>query len=280
MLFFFRPIDAWALASAVAILFTCADGALAADIDELDALYREATVITGKFENEVQRGFAECFERVLVKVSGDTDLAGSPAVVAMAVRAEEFVETYELHDRMAGIPVNDEQGTRDRPHVLSVQFSPDEINEALQTLGSEPWLDRPPLTLAVAIDNGTNRFLLAQDAQSGADQREALAQLGERYGLELVIPDNSALAAIPIDSATFDLPESDEAEGIRKALGAEALLAGVLVWNQEAFRWWSQWRLIGENAEERWEADSVSFDTVFRNVLETAVQELSGTDEE
>src|ERR1700720_3552077 len=80
-----------------------------------DDLYRAQAIVTGEGEAERARGFALCLEAVLVKVSGDPRLQGDPAAAALQAQAAGFVTGFDYHDRMAGIPVHDEQGTRERP---------------------------------------------------------------------------------------------------------------------------------------------------------------------
>src|SRR5690606_25711468 len=85
---FFRPVRT--LLTALFMLLSISPGTLAAV--DVEMLYRATAVITGNLEHEKLRGFAECLEQVLIKVSGDPDLAGTPEVVALAVRAAEFVD--------------------------------------------------------------------------------------------------------------------------------------------------------------------------------------------
>ena len=70
-------------------------------------------------------------------------------------RPPDFVEGFSYRDLMEGIPVHDEQGSRDRPYDLTVIFEPDEVDAALAALGSAPWTGpRPELLVVVAVRNG------------------------------------------------------------------------------------------------------------------------------
>jgi uncharacterized protein len=116
------------------VLLAC--GTSAAGADEL---YEARTIVTGQGEENRAGGFATALEAVLVKVSGDPRLLGDPRVEAMAGEAGSFVEAFRYRDRMAGIPVHDEQGTRDRPYDLFVSFRPGDIDALLRSLGREKW---------------------------------------------------------------------------------------------------------------------------------------------
>lgn len=278
LLSFPRCGDVRALFAALVAFLSMGVGGRAAE--DLDRLYRATTVITGNMEHEKQRGFAECLDQVLVKLSGDTDLSGSPAVVALGVRVADFIDSHTLVDRMAGIPVHDEQGTRERPHILTVEFSRAKIDAALQELGREPWLERPVITLAVGVDNGARHFFLTSQAELGTEHRQALTGIGERLGLTLSFPDEWSVASSALDLEALGTAGHENLDALRRAADAEVLLAGRLLWSDRAFRWSSRWQLVTDNALEQWQADGISFDTVFRRTLEKTAWTLSSANRE
>jgi len=270
---FFRLGSALALYAALAQLLFIATAQAAGDLEEL---YSARTVITGaSLEDEKLRGFAECLEQVLIKVSGDSSLAGTPAVVALAAQAEEFVEDYDLSDRMAAIPVHDEQGTRERPHTLTVRFSPEAINRALEQLGLAPWLDRPTIALAIDVDNGAQRSLLTHNADFGADQRSAIEEAGNRLGLTLTFPEGAAQTNLAGNPARGSEKDLEQLLNLAREAGGEALLAGFLVWDEQALRWTSQWELVWNASPTRWEISAMSFDMIFDDTLEKTLALLS-----
>jgi hypothetical protein len=256
-----------------AFLLIMAAGAHAGE--EIEDLYTTALIITGTLERERQRGFAEGLEQVLVKVSGDPTLAGSPAMVRFATRADQFVESYELRERMEGMPVNDEQGTRERPHILTIRFSRSGIDRLLRNLGRQPWLERPPITVLLIVDNGTQRFVVARDSLLGAGQRGALQDRSKALGLEVEFPDEAMLADVHPERNLPGPPDGRRVETIRRELGSEVLLAGLLVWDAPTYRWHSQWQLATETRTDLWDATGISFDVVFRETLESAMRVLS-----
>src|SRR5260370_25288171 len=98
-------------------LLLALDGAASAAADAGD-LYEAQTIVTGEREETRIPGFAECLEYALVKVSGDDRLIGDPRVAALAGQAANFVREFRYHDRMSGIPHQDEQGPTAPPDDL------------------------------------------------------------------------------------------------------------------------------------------------------------------
>jgi hypothetical protein len=212
-----------------------------------------------------------------VKVSGDPRLEGDPRVAVMAGRTDTFVADFHHRDRMAGIPVHDEQGTRDRPYDITVGFHPARIDAALRSLGHEPWsAPRPRVVVLVAVRLGATTYLLASDGERGRDQREALADAAARFGMPMALPDQAAStkAGLSYESlATADLPRLDAAA---RTMGGDLALGGSMLWSEEALGWIADWRLGAQGKSYRWRIRGVSFDDAFRNAMAGVAQILSG----
>ena len=257
---------------AVSMLLMLACGSAGASGD----LYQAKTIVTGEGEENRRAGFATALEAVLVKVSGDPRLPGEPAVSALAGQAESFVADFRYRDRMEGIPVHDEQGTRDRPFDLTADFIPAKVNAALRSLGREPWTaPRPRIVILLGVRNGATAYSLARDGERGRDLREALAAAAERFGLAVSLPSRAMLAEAGVDADTAPADFADLGAPAKAARG-DVALAGSLVWSNEALGWIADWRLDFHGESHRWNVGGISFDAAFRNGLGGAAQVLSG----
>ena len=140
-------------------------------------LYQARTIVTGQREETRGPGFERCLEDVLVKVSGDPLVLADPALAGMKRNAVSYVAGFHYRDRMEGIPIHDEQGSRDRPYDLTVDFQANQIDAALRSLGREPWTaPRPRLVVFLGVRLGTATYMLARDGDHGLDQRDRSPQ--------------------------------------------------------------------------------------------------------
>jgi hypothetical protein len=260
------------MASVSALLILCPGVAAAGD-----DLYRAVTFVTGQMEETRGPGLARCLEDVLVKVSGDPQLIGDPGVVALGAEAAAFVADFSYRDRMAGIPVHDEQGTRDRPYDLTVNFRPEKIDAALRSLGRSRWTaERPSVVAFVRVQTGAITYILASDDDRGQGQREALAIAANRYAIPISLPSEADLdeAGLSFEKlATVDPESFDDAV---KSVGGDLALTGSLVWNDEALGWIANWRLDSAGRAYRWRISGINFDDAFRNAVRGTAQVLSG----
>jgi hypothetical protein len=242
-----------------------------------DDLYRAQAIVTGEGEAERARGFALCLEAVLVKVSGDPLLSREPALAALKSQAAGFVTGFDYHDRMAGIPVHDEQGTRDRPFDLTVAFDPPKIDAALRKLGRAPWPQpRTRLTVLLGVRDATAAYVLAEDGERGLGQRQSLAAIAAQRGIAITLPSTALLAGGHVTYREIAAAAAPRLDALASKSGGDAALSGTLVWTEAALGWTAQWRLAWRGREHRWRIGGVSFDDAFRNGVDGAVAVLSG----
>jgi uncharacterized protein len=258
---------------AAMVMLGCANASGA----NVNNLYQCQTIVTGQGKESRRFGLPVCLEQVLVKVSGDRRLTGDPEVAALAGHAPAFVTDFAFRDRLAGIPVHDEQGTRDRPYDLTVRFDPAKIDAALRALGREPWSgSRPRVAVFVGVSLGGTTYLLASDGTRGRDQREALAEAAARYGLPMTLPDRAALAAAGLSYSRLQTIDLGPLNATAEALGGDLALAGNLFWSEQALGWIADWRMDAGGKSYSWQIRGVGFDDAFRSAMSGAAQILSG----
>jgi uncharacterized protein len=234
----------------IALVGCCAGAACAAD-----NLYRGQTIVTGQGEANRTIGFAACLEDVLIKVSGALKLAGDPRLAPYKSRAGDFVDRYDYHDQMSGTPKRDEQGTRDRPYDLIVDFDQSKIDGVLAALGLKPWLShRPVLGVHVEMEQGTRKYIVTSDEKQSDLQRESLLAASAKRGMTIVLP----------TAASDGKP------------GGDITLNGHLVWSDQDLGWATDWQLAVEGKLHRWQVRGVTFDEAFRRGIGGAAQILSG----
>jgi hypothetical protein len=242
-----------------------------------DDLYRAQATVTGQGETNRMVGFAACLEDVLIKVSGALKLAGDPRLAASKSRAADFVNAYSYRDQMSGTPTRDEQGTRDRPYDLTVDFDNSKIDGLLGTLGVKPWLSRRPLlSVFVGMDQGARKYIVTSDAERSTAPRDALLAAAAKRGMTIVLPDVATLAQSGINAAELAKLPSLTLAARAAGQGGEAALVGRLVWDDRALGWATEWQMAWQGRTIRWRFRSVTFDEAFRRAIGGAAQILSG----
>lgn len=243
-------------------------------------LYQSAAIVTGQELPNRSTAARIALPRVLVKISGDPSVALDRRLKPYANRAIDLVTGFTYRDQMAGIPVRDEQGTRDRPYDLTLRFDPARIDDILKTLGRKPWsAARPRVAVFFSLDQGAP-YMVSRDDIRSLGPREALHSASERAGLDVVLPSAEQIGA-SLDGAK-PLRESPAKREALAAIiapatdGDHVVLTGEAVWDDNALGWRTDWQLDANGKTTRWRIERVSYDDAFRNGLIGTAQILSG----
>jgi hypothetical protein len=251
-------------------------GCIAAPAASASELYAARAFVTGQVEPGRSKAFARCLRDVLVKVSGDPDLVRHPRFGKIAADAGSLVTDFRYRDLMAGIPVHDEQGTRDRPYELTVKFDPGKVDALLRALGRAPWLSaRPRVVVLLAVRHVATAFMLAGDETRGPGMREALLDAAAGVGIPLVIPSRAVLADAGLAVQTFQEEGPGSLAAAVKAAGGDVALIGRLTWDDKALGWVADWRMAAKPKARHWQVRGVNFDEAFRNGMRGAVRILA-----
>jgi hypothetical protein len=231
--------------------------------------------VTGEGADTRAPGFAAALTEVFAKVSGDATLIDAPAVADLTNDAGGYVVSFSYRDRMAGIPVHDEQGTRQRPYELTVVFAQDKVDAALHSLGRKRWTgERPTVAVLASVANGPTRYLLTSDGAAGRDMRTALAVAGQRVGLALALPTEDDVVGIELADDTALQASLGE---VAARMDPAASVVGTLTWSDRELGWVADWSLAGNGAPlGKTAIRGVSFDAAFLTGLRALAQELSG----
>jgi uncharacterized protein len=239
-------------------------------------LYRASVIVTGAREETRYPAIAQCFEMVMAKVTGNPDISANPAFADWASRARAFVWSYTYHDRLFGRQIHDEQGTRDRPFDLTVQFDDKMIAAAAAAMGEKLWPEpRPSLAIVVGVNNNFRTYVLAKGQELGSDQRAAFEDASTRFGVPIVFPSVEQLAAAGISYENIMRADSQNLSGLAKTVGAHAALIGHLDWRDNDHGWIGTWHLNRGTGSPAWSIRGVNFDAAFRDAVGGAAKLLS-----
>lgn len=225
-------------------------------------VYTSVCVVTGQGPENRAKGFVDCLDRVLPRVSGNSRLADRPPMQAAREHAAEYIEEFSYRDRLAGHPIHDEQGTHDRPFDLTCTFRKERIDALLDKLGTRPWLARRPvLEILLNVRHGDASYRVTADNDRDLAMRQAFATASDLTGIDVVFPSEGKP---PAGSTTGAIP-----------------LSGDLEWNESALGWVATWTLSDQHSGNKphdviWQVRGVSFDDAFRTALKGAAQILSG----
>ncbi|HEY6631779.1 MAG TPA: DUF2066 domain-containing protein [Rhizobiaceae bacterium] len=259
------------------LLFCIALPAAGYAADLKDDLYRTQAVVTGKGETNRQLGFRDCLDKVIVRVSGDQRLLAKPGLGPLRAAAGDLIASFTYADRLAGVPIHDEQGSYDRPHDLTCIFDPTKLDAVLAGLGGKPWLaPRPTVVPLVAVERAGRRFVLTSDGADGPSMDVSFAAAAGLVAIGLELPRTTAVARASLDAQTLWVADEATRGRLAEEAGGDVPLLGRLTWSDPDLGWVAEWRIAFEGKTYDWQIRGVSFDEAFRVAMRGAAQVLSG----
>jgi len=240
---------------------------------EVDGLYHSQAIVTGTEEPERTRGFGEALKNVIVKLTGDAGLQQDHRLAALLAEPHRFVESFDYEDRMKGIPLHDEEGTRKRPHFLRVSFAQPAIDAELERLDLRKWgSDRPLIGVWLNVRTASDKYTVRSDGPAGYGQRAVLMDTADLLGIPIILPAANENVLHLDDVTHFDfnklnaaLPETD------------ALLFGNLSITTNGY-WDIVWSLHTASTDRSWALQDVTFDEALKVGLTRSALTLSGND--
>lgn len=266
-----------AVLGVTALMILAAFGKVWINKPDNGSLYAGRALQTGKLQGADRASIAASFSEVLVKVSGDPEVVRDSRFSAVAVNLEQMVTGIDYRDRMAGIPIGDEQGTRERPYELTVHFDPAKTDNVLAALDKKPFTGpRPRLLVLISIKNSARTYLLETDSEFGVDQRDALFESAFQAGLPVQLPEKKLLQESSVRIEQLGQLSQADIRKLTLAAGAEAGLIGTLIWNDGARGWLINWHFADPTHDERWSLADVTFDRAFQNAMFGTLSILAG----
>jgi hypothetical protein len=280
----YTPLPFLPLAIVVLLLLVFPAMVTAAEVRDLYAA--EVTIASMGSTADRETAVREALAVVLVKVTGDRDVATRPGVAGMLAQASSYMEQFEyrkvalpvpesgaekmLDDALLEAPsVNDfasEQMLTAEPTEpaealhLRVVFDEMAVNRMLQQLALPIWgKTRPVVLVWLAVQEGMQRYLL--DAELNSDLRDQVLEHAGLRGMPLVFPlmDLEDRANINISDVWGNF--SDTIMSASGRYHTDVILVGRVHQAGDAI-WRGRWALYQQDGTLNWETEGGTLDQV------------------
>jgi len=259
---------------------------------EVPGLYEAEVPVSGQGAAERLTASRTALEQVLVKVSGNADVAQLPQIEPLLKQAEQWVQRYQYRAAppdAAGTAVNTtqkaanapaeaaEQPNADTPatpgQLLWESFDRQTINQRLYDAGVPVWgVNRPATLLWLVISDGGDRYLVGGDNRP--DVQAMVTAQARRRGLPLNVPllDLQDQGALTVTDVWGDFP--DVISRASERYQPDAILVG-RVYSVAADQWQGHWTLYHRGDVTTWETDLGSQDTAIAAGIAGTTQQFA-----
>lgn len=210
---------------------------------EIEDLYEAEVPVSGQAETERLRALGEAFRSVLIKVTGQREIASNPDIAAALARPMNYVQQYLYTPLPAG------EGSP-YTEAMHVRFDARAVETLVKRAGVPVWgRERPATLLWVAVDEGERRYILSTD--DAGELRDMLTAEARRRGLPILLPllDLEDRSQVSFADVWGNFRSVVAGASVRYQVAVVAV--GRLLLERDG-RWSARWSLYHEGAEDHW----------------------------
>jgi len=199
---------------------------------KVSSLYQAEVPVASQTEDLKQQAVEDGFQQVLIKLTGNPQIAANPMIRTSLRRADYYVQEYSY---MAPTPDASE-------YILRVRYDVDDVNRLLRHAGASFWGENRPLLLVwLTVRNDANDAeIVASEAPGG--EYAALKQQSRKFGIPLIFPmmDMDDINKVSVDDVSqMNVALLSEAA---KRYSPDAILIGNIQISKAGVQ--GKWRLV------------------------------------
>ena len=225
-------------------------------------------VVANRSPAALNRAAPNALRQVLVKMSGNPDIASNPDLQSVITQASQFVQTFSYDET---------QVDGQTQLMASIHFDKNSLAQILQQIHQTVWRADRPLTLAwVNLDRDDNNpnTILSSDEQDA--QVNALKTGADQLGLPLLLP------AMDIQDQAYINDNSNMPFDVAKlaAAGKRYQVDSILAGNVSSAvdgSWQGQWMFVLNGEPHQWNTVGATSQQVIQQALQDMDNIMSTT---
>jgi hypothetical protein len=230
---------------------------------KMSSLYQAELPVTSQSYEDRQQAVTDGFLQVLIKLSGNPDIAKNPAIKPNLTRADYYVQDFSY-----SAPTTDSS-----QYIIRVRYNIDDVNRLLKKTSVAYWGENRPLVivwLAVATSPEAPAIV---DSESSGDLLDKMKMESKKLGLPLIFP---VMDVADMDQVTVDdvnLAKLPVIKAASKRYEPGAYLIGNVQQVHGEFQ--SQWQLILNDKKWTWSLNDKKMNNIVITVLDSVNQTLA-----
>jgi len=228
-------------------------------------LYVADVVVTSQSANARTRAITEGLRQVLVKVSGNADVAQLPTLRKQLTAADTFLEQYSYYT------IDTEPGMSQL--MLHLAFEPRQVLQLLRENKQPIWeSDRPQIITWLRVKDADTSYFI--DHASSPELTAQLEQIAEQRGLPVTVPlfDLQDLSAIATDNSPHQ--QMSAFQHASQRYGSDATLVAEIE-QVSSTHWRAYWRLLVAGEQFAWQQSGQNEAQVLTIGMNTAADTLA-----
>lgn len=226
---------------------------------QISQLYRAQVAVADNSVTNRNASFKLGLEQVLVRLSGSRTIGDTPEAQAIIEKASKYVLGYryvEVEEQ-----VEDEEEAESLQ--IRVEFDGRALERSLHNVGLPVWSSNRPAVMAwLAVEQGRQRFILAEDSES--ELIPILAAAASERGLSLLLPLMDLEDRRQVKFADVRAGFTENLKPASERYNVQTILIGLLQ-RERSGKWTVRWSVEQDTGARRWQEYSVPLEVALRS---------------
>lgn len=199
---------------------------------KLSTLYRVEVPVSSQTSDERAVAVQKAFAELLVRLTGDPNIASQPDIKSNLNKADYFVKEFSYANASESAA----------QYMLTIKFDPFDIDKFLKRNNVAYWGDNRPLILTWVTLTPLKKTPVMVDSESERPLFMLIRTLGNKLGIPLIFPVMDVTDLSQVGTSDITALSLPTLKTISKRYQADAILIGNLTQKKEGYD--SQWTLI------------------------------------
>lgn len=230
---------------------------------KVTTLYEVQVAVASQAADARAEAIREGFQDVLVKLSGDQNIAANKLIKASLNRSDYFVQEYSY----SAPTVNS------ATYTLNIKYNESDVKRLLRKAGVVGWGTARPLILVWLATINDKHEVDILGVETAKDTLEKFKRQGQRYGLPLIFPVMDVTDMDKITSDNITSVAMTEVKDASKRYEPDAILVGTIEYNNDEYQ--GRWNLVWNNKAWDWSISGATQEKVIADVLHNVSRLMS-----
>lgn len=247
------------IAACLAFILTCAPVWAV----KIKTLYEVEMSVASQASEARAEAIRDGFHDVLIKLTGDQDIAKSKLIKSSLDKADYFVQEYSYSSPTVSSAT----------YTLRIKYNQQDVNRLLRKAGAKHWGETRPLVLVWLATINDRHEVDILGVETANDVLQKFKKQGQRFGLPLIFPvmDVADMEKVSSENITaVSLPELRDAS---KRYEPDVLLVGTISHDDTGYQ--GRWNLIWKDKTWDWSITGETQEKVIADALDDVSQVLS-----
>lgn len=229
---------------------------------KVTSLYQFEMPVVSQSDDVRVQAVKEGFLQVLIKVSGDPQIANNPVIKPFLLKADYYVQEFSYSSPPSS-PF----------YLLQIRYDRNDINRLLRKAGIAYWGENRPLILAWVAFTNNKHFAEIIGNETQGDILGTMRQEGKKSGLPLIFPMLDVTDISQVSTSDINSMSVKVLQDAGKRYSPDAILIGAI--KQTDIDYQSQWQLVLGKNQWDWNVSDRLLSELVTTVLNQVNQTLA-----